>query len=471
MSLSSRGERAIKPPTNYFEKFFSAMGDLYSETNQGGYIPLAVAENKLTFSPSMLDKLSEVRAAGAVSASTGSYDSMLGRQGLREAFAFFMSRALLGSTACSSSSVTVRIDPNHLCISSGCGAILSHLGALLLEPGDGILLPTPTYAALYNDFGVSGGVIIDVATDATEYRITRAALEAGLAEGNSRCSPGKVRALVLLHPNNPLGTLYSTQELRLAIEFSREKSLHLIVDEIYALSVFGTEDGEEEGAFESVVSVCAKEARLGLKVKEEGEKDGGGEGQTCVEVDTNKFLGDNIHVLWGFSKDWAMSGYRVGCLYTHNELLIKAMSNVNYFSTVSNDTQDLIAAVLRDVAWCDNYLKKCRASLREAHAEIVKQLTAAKIPYLHSRAAMFVWLDLRSFLPPQADSDDPWVRERALTDSLFAEAKILFTPGEACHASEPGFYRVCFAWMNKEAVAEAFKRLISYGEKLATLDK
>lgn len=68
--LSSRGERAIKPPTNYFEKFFHSMSDLYSETNTGGYIPLAVAENKLSF-PRMMEKLSEVRAAGAISLSTG----------------------------------------------------------------------------------------------------------------------------------------------------------------------------------------------------------------------------------------------------------------------------------------------------------------------------------------------------------------------------------------------------------------
>lgn len=391
------------------------------------------------------------------SPSSGSYDSMLGRQSLREAFAAFMTQSLLGDR------IPVKIDPNHLCISSGCGAIISHLGSLLLESGDGILLPTPTYAALYNDFGVSGGVIIDVPTEASDYKITRAALEAGLIEGNSRCSPGKVRALVLLHPNNPLGTVYSPSELRMAIKFCRENSLHLIVDEIYALSVFGTEEGEEEGSFESVVAICAEDAEAEL---------GCGD---IVSID--RFLGNNVHVIWGFSKDWAMSGYRVGCLYTHNELLLKAMSNVNYFSTVSNDTQDLLAAVLRDTPWCKTYLKTCRAALRESHAEIVKQLDAANIPYLKSRAAMFVWLDLRKFLPQvplgggatTTSDNEPWARERALTDSLFADAKILFTPGEACHASEEGFYRVCFAWMDKAAVAEAFRRLIAYGHKLGVM--
>jgi len=42
---------------------------------------------------------------------------------------------------------------------------------------------------------------------------------------------------------------------------------------------------------------------------------------------------------------------------------------------------------------------------------------------------------------------------------MFEEARILFTPGEACHAAAPGFYRCCFAWVPQEAVVEGFTRL------------
>jgi aspartate/methionine/tyrosine aminotransferase len=73
-----------------------------------------------------------------------------------------------------------------------------------------------------------------------------------------------------------------------------------------------------------------------------------------------------VHVLWGLSKDWAMSGYRVGVLYTHNEALLAALANVNYFTTVSNDTQDSLAGVMKDLPWCEAYLEHNRVALRAA---------------------------------------------------------------------------------------------------------
>jgi bifunctional pyridoxal-dependent enzyme with beta-cystathionase and maltose regulon repressor activities len=105
---------------------------------------------------------------------------------------------------------------------------------------------------------------------------------------------------------------------------------------------------------------------------------------------------------------------------------------------------------------------------------------------------MFVWLDLRSLLPKDVSGEDRnavrstiesttrrnriarghrcslplrragWEAEQRLTDALFTRARILFTPGEACHAAEPGFYRCCFAWMPAPAVVEGFNRLAAY---------
>jgi 1-aminocyclopropane-1-carboxylate synthase len=76
-------------------------------------------------------------------------------------------------------------------------------------------------------------------------------------------------------------------------------------------------------------------------------------------------------------------------------------------------------------------------------------------------------LDLRAFLPDLKSSDSsstphPFERERLLTDRLYDEAKLLFTPGEACHAAEPGFFRCCFAWAPAEGIAEGFRRLAKW---------
>jgi hypothetical protein len=190
-----------------------------------------------------------------------------------------------------------------------------------------------------------------------------------------------------------------------------------------------------------------------------------------------------VHVLWGASKDLCMSGYRVGVLHTVNPALLTALANVNYFATVSNDTQDALAQLLSDEPWVDAFLAENNRLLRESYATVAEAAAAAGIPHVRPAAGMFAWLDLRGLIltPPPAGgaaggaaaaggrgaaaggarpSFDP---ERQLTDDMFEQARILFTPGEACHADEPGFFRCCFAWMRPESVRAGFARLAEFG--------
>ena len=335
-TLSLRGSRAIQPALPYFEKFFRGAASVFdAESNPGGYVLLAVAENKLNVEP-LLSKLKASR--DVVDASTLGYTNMCGKDTLRSAFASMISRTVLPAD--------IRIHPDQLVISSGCGALLYQLSVLLCDPGDGILLPTPTYAALYNDMGtLAYGHIVDVPTEADGLRLTREALEAGVAR--SLASGHAPRVLLLLHPNNPLGTVYSVEELKMAADFARSHALHLIVDEIYVNSVYG--GGGEGGRFVSAV---------------EALHDGSA---TSAGGALPSFLGTHTHVLWGMSKDWGMSGLRVGVLYTHNTELLTALGNVNYFTSVSNDTQDCVAAMLSDAEWVDAYLGSTRALLRGSY--------------------------------------------------------------------------------------------------------
>ena len=477
--LSSRGQRAIKPALPYFGKFIEGGTDLYDEkANPNGYILMAVAESRQSFAPEMVNKLADVRS-GAIEPSTGAYANMLGRQRFRNAFASTISRTVLGNR--------VAIDPEQLCVSAGCGSVLFQLGMLLLDPGDAVLLPTPTYAALYNDLGtLCYGRIVDIPTEASAYRLT----QQGLEEAYERAAAGgPVKMLLVLNPNNPLGIVHSAAELRMAKAFCDARRMHLVVDEIYANSVYDQPQADEltvdvnarDGApatsgtgrvrFTSMVQLCAEDAGILASASDTSTGDA---------LRQHSFLDRNVHVLWGFSKDFAMSGYRCGVLYTHNADLLTALGNVNYFTAVSNDTQDMLGAVLEDAGWTDGYLTHCRANLRDAYGGLRAILDASGIPYVPAQAGMFVWLDLRAYLQPSKQSGDgtsdgaasgsasgepDWAAERRLTDELFAEARILFTPGEACHAAEPGFFRCCFAWMPAQAVAEGFRRLAAFVAK------
>jgi 1-aminocyclopropane-1-carboxylate synthase len=68
---------------------------------------------------------------------------------------------------------------------------------------------------------------------------------------------------------------------------------------------------------------------------------------------------------------------------------------------------------------------------------------------------MFVWLDLRAHLGPAAE----WEAERRLWRRLHDRCRVLLTPGEDCHAREPGFFRLCFAWMPPEALGVCVARM------------
>ena len=67
---------------------------------------------------------------------------------------------------------------------------------------------------------------------------------------------------------------------------------------------------------------------------------------------------------------------------------------------------------------------------------------------------MFVWVNLRAWLP-----EDSWEGERQLWGQVCDGAKVILTPGESCHAAQPGYFRLCFAWVPPEALSAAVDRL------------
>ena len=148
------------------------------------------------------------------------------------------------------------------------------------EPGAGVLVPAPYYAAFENDMKVMAG-LVPVPTYCADPRSgpTEADLEAAYTSA-SRDRP--VSMLLLTNPHNPLGVVYSAKTLLSCVTWARTKGIHVVVDEIYAMSVHQS-DGNGS-AFRSVLDVL------------------GGE------------LGDDVHVVWAMSKDFGSSGLRAGIL-------------------------------------------------------------------------------------------------------------------------------------------------------------
>jgi aspartate/methionine/tyrosine aminotransferase len=340
---------------------------------------------------------------------------MRGRRSLRTAFAALAEKYITGGH---------RVSPDAITVGAGCGALIQTLSFLLLDAGDAVLLPTPTYAALYNDFTIfADAAVVDVPLRmAGAVPVPPTPEDFDAAAARAEADGRRVRMLFLINPDNPTGVVLPAATIRAAIAWARGKDdVHVVVDEIYALSVFS-----DATPFVSAVEICAA--------------DGG--------------LGDRIHVLWGFSKDFCASGLRTGLLYSESAALLAALDNAGYFMTVSHDTQDALASLLSDDTWLRDFFSKNHGNLGDAYEMVRSSLSRARLPFAPATSGMFVLLSLAEFL-----AENSFAAEQKLSLALFEDARLVFTPGEAMHAPSPGFYRVCFAYGSFASLGEALRRL------------
>lgn len=162
----------------------------------------------------------------------------------------------------------------------------------------------------------------------------------------------------------------------------------------------------------------------------------------------------DVHEVWGFSKDFAMSGLRCGVLTSKNDDLLAAVGELAYRSVVSGDTQHLLAELLAGEAWVTTYLVELRARLKHSYEVTTTALEAAGISYIDGDAGLFLLLDVRPFM-----EELTWEAEDNLWRRILEGPNVNLTPGSACHVGEPGFMRICFATEEPDVVTRAIGRV------------
>lgn len=364
------------------------------------YVPLCVAENRL-----VADLLQpKLDAPRRVPARALAYDAMIGAYGFRQQLAAAMERLFLGR----------RFAPEQIAVLAGAGSVLELLFYALGDPGDGVLVPTPSYAGFWGDLETRDALtIVPVPTSDTDgFRLSAERLDRAVA------SAGRpVRALLFTSPNNPVGTVYTPAEIAEVLDWAERAGVHVVLDEIYALSVHGARP------FTSGARVVPR-------------------------------LGPTRHIVWAFSKDFAASGLRCGVLVSENEAVLAAVDSLAYWASTSGDTQHLLGTLLEDEAWLAGYLSTTRARLAAAYRATTDALTAAEIPFVPAEAGFFCLVDLRRSLGAPT-----WAQEDALWRRMLARTNVNLTPGSACRAPEPGLFRLCFAAVATEQVVEAVARI------------
>jgi aspartate/methionine/tyrosine aminotransferase len=217
------------------------------------------------------------------------------------------------------------------------------------------------------------------------------------------------------------------------MKLAQKYSIHLLVDEIYAQSVYtvpGTAETEAPSSFQSVLA-----------------------------LEWQQFINPTyLHVLYGFSKDLASGGLRLGVLWTRNAALLRALSGLSRFSWTSTVSEAIGITMLEDEGWMESFLQTSRERLGARSALARSVLDEYGIPYERSATAgFFLWLDVRPFLGENKDSEVTWDDERAVVKRMQAK-KVYLTEGEILASEKPGFFRLCFVKDELE-VREGLKRL------------
>lgn len=401
-SLSTRGARLAdrSPLSEYMQASREHAERRWAPDRVDGFVDMSTAENALVWD--LLEP--EISKARSVPASAARYGDTRGSARFRAAVADLAGRTFVGRD----------VDPESICTMAGAGAVLEAVFHALCNPGDGVLVATPGYAGFWMDLETRDEVVVVPVPTQWEdgFRITPDALDRAFASATR-----PIRALLLSSPDNPTGRVLDPAEITDLVEWCRGRGIHLVSDEVYALSVH---DGTP---FTSVASVTE--------------------------------LGDDIHIVWAISKDFAVSGFRCGVLITENVRLQRAVAGQAIWSGVSGRTQHLFAELLDDQEWTDRYLTEMRSRLADAHDVATIALTARGISHLPGQAGFFVMVDLSPHLvePTFAAERNLWGR--------MVDSGVNLTPGADCRSSVPGLFRMCFAATPVESLAVGVDRIAS----------
>uniref|UniRef100_A0A673IAA4 1-aminocyclopropane-1-carboxylate synthase-like protein 1 n=1 Tax=Sinocyclocheilus rhinocerous TaxID=307959 RepID=A0A673IAA4_9TELE len=206
-------------------------------SNPHGIINLGTSENKLCFD--LLQKRLMRPDMLHIEPAFLQYPDWKGHSVLREEVAKFL------SDYCRSPKP---LKPENVVVMNGCGSVFSALAATLCDPEDAILIPSPFYGVITEDVGLYSTVKLHhvplysqpTGSDVRPFQLTVEKLENSLK--GAKKEGLNIRALILLNPHNPLGEMYSSEELISFLQFARMHKLHVIMGEIYMLSVFNETD-------------------------------------------------------------------------------------------------------------------------------------------------------------------------------------------------------------------------------------
>lgn len=295
----------------------------------------------------------------------------------------------------------VSYDPEaELLITVGVSEALYLALTAVLDPGDEVIVPQPCFVAYTPEVVFAGGAPVTIATSVeNDFQVTASEIEAAITP--------RTKALLIGYPNNPTGAVMTRERLIEIASLAEKYDLLVISDEIYDRLVYG---------FEHVCFAALPDMR------------------------------ERTITLGGFSKDYAMTGWRIGYSAAPPEITA-AMRKVHQYTIMSAPTTGQRAA-MEALATGEEYVQKMVGEYNRRRQLIVGGLNTLGLDCFEPRGAFYAF-------PSVARSG---MDENEFAERLLQEEQVAVVPGSAFGESGQGFARICYATAY-EKIEEALNRL------------
>jgi aminotransferase len=295
----------------------------------------------------------------------------------------------------------VRYDPrSEILVTVGVSEAVDISMRALLDPGDEVAIPDPGYVAYEADVTLAGGMVVPVRTHVEDAFVVQAA-------AIERVLTSRTKAILLGNPNNPTGSVIARAELERIAALAQEYDLLVLSDEVYSRLVYGVE-------------------------------------HACIAAMPD--MRERTILTDGFSKAYAMTGWRIGYLCAPAHLL-EAILKVHQYAIMCAPTMSQ-AAALRALRHGEKDVLAMVASYDERRKLMVRGLNEIGLACSEPHGAFYAF---------------PCIAVTGLTsdefaDQLLHEEHVAVVPGSAFGAGGEGFIR-CTYCTAREKIEEAITRI------------
>lgn len=337
----------------------------------------------------------KIREAGIESLESGKtyYTSNAGTLELRKEISNYMNRRF-----------DLHYDPaSEVVVTVGGSEAIDMAMRTLLQPGDEVIIPTPCFVCYEPLCKMTGAVPVIVETrNEDKFKLTPELLESAITE--------KTKMLVLAYPNNPTGAIMDAEDLEKIAKILREKQIIVLSDEIYAELTYG---------------------------------------RRHVSIASLPEMWERTVVVSGFSKAYAMTGWRLGYICAPAPLA-RQMLKIHQYAIMCAPTTAQLAAItaLRD---CDEDVAAMTAEYDRRRRLIYNGLHDIGIESFEPEGAFYIYPNIGKF----------GLTSEAFCEKLLYEHKCAIVPGVAFGAAGEGFARISYAYSVKH-INQALERMEAF---------